>query len=759
MANASTIHKTNYDLRTYKLRALLKKKDNVLYNKYDVFWNKARQALKFINDENYTDHGEDHVLRIEKMIFTLLTDKSKENLSAIDLFCLLCACCLHDLGNINKINSFENFSEIRADHHERTGEYLKDNYQKLSLEKHEAIVIGTICHAHGLAHGELLNLEEKSIDPYGKINTPFISTLLRLGDLLDLSFLRAPEIVMDLKKITGISLQHWNLHNKISDIQNNHSSNQIEIYAAINNEYELCDLNKIRNYIQIEIDNCSQIFKDNGIFLNEVIIKSNLDKKRVLTIENPFLKLDSFDWEKHSAFFGRDKEIIDVSEKVTNNKITILVGESGVGKTSLLNAGVKNKLIEDGLYLFPIRFVANFQEDLFNNLKLLFKGFSKFNEKNNLFDLLKAVSSNGFKIIIFFDQFEEIFTYKDESLKQEVILFYKTILSNKDINLNSVLIIREEFLADLWELSGIFPEFYNKDFTYRLKKLSRENAKKAVKNTIKHVGYLTDNYIIDNLLDDFTKEDETIYPPYLQIVCHRVFENHRTKYGNTAAATPINTYDYFDLGGADKIISDYFDEILDGFSQNEREVINKILSHMITFFQTKQRVSYEDISKINNGIINIDKTLDRLINHRIIRNIESENAREYELIHDFLARQIMETSSDFFVSSRVRQVKEHIDNNLAKPLRLKEVADMIGFSNEHLSRLFKKEMGINFVEYVNKERVNIAKKLLKDKYTRISAIYPKVGFSNGQHFSRIFKEYTGKSPSRFRKDLNADNIY
>jgi two-component system response regulator YesN len=97
----------------------------------------------------------------------------------------------------------------------------------------------------------------------------------------------------------------------------------------------------------------------------------------------------------------------------------------------------------------------------------------------------------------------------------------------------------------------------------------------------------------------------------------------------------------------------------------------------------------------------------------------------------------------------VQKVSENIDN---EELSLKWLSSHMVFANvDYLSKIFKKEMGINFSQYVIRERMEMAKNLL---YTdnKIYTVARKVGFGdNSQYFSQVFKSYTGLSPSYYRR--------
>lgn len=729
------------DLKTHRLRKLLEGRDRELYNRYELLWKFVLDNyLKFQNIENFTDHGKNHVLNIEKNINDLITKEAGKKLTPFDLFCLLSACCLHDIGMIQN----------RIDHHKITREILKKDHDKFHLNQQEAEIIGQICYSHGIPDlDELVPYDNWSVAPHGKVNTLLLAALLRIGDILDLSFLRAPKLAAELKRIKGISLYHWDLHEKVSNIEINPENTEITIFGKASNEYDLSKLHGLRNLVESEINIVEEIFRENGINFEKISLRTNLDKQKVLSKQNPFIRLAPFEWSQHVAFFGRDKEINDMEKKMSSGKLLVLAGVSGVGKTSLLNAGLKQRLIENETYVFNIMIAEDFEANLLKNLKTHLPEF----KSDDLFGLLEEISSEGFKAAIFIDQFEELFAVSEnQKIKPRMVSFLKKILHNEKISTQVVLGLREDFLAHLWEVSQQVPELYDREKTYRLNKLQIENARQAIVNTIKHVKYNIDSALLDELLDDFTKEETVIYPPYIQIVCYEIFENHKETYKSKSEETAINLAIYEKLGRSEKIVSGYFEEILDRFNYEERTVLNEILARMVTFFQTKQRISYEQIKEINNGRVEIQKTLDRLIKLRLINKIETEVDDEYELIHDFLARKIMGIKRSVGVSSKIKKVVEYIEDNFEKQISLQDVANEVDFSKEHLSRLFKVEMKENFIDYLNKRRIKEAKRYIeKNPGIKINEIFQNVGFTNPQHFTKIFKKVAGYTPVGYKK--------
>jgi two-component system, response regulator YesN len=97
----------------------------------------------------------------------------------------------------------------------------------------------------------------------------------------------------------------------------------------------------------------------------------------------------------------------------------------------------------------------------------------------------------------------------------------------------------------------------------------------------------------------------------------------------------------------------------------------------------------------------------------------------------------------------VQQVCKYIRENCGSDLSLVQCADLVGMSPSYLSRLFKKEMGINFLDYVVECKVEEAKRLLAETDYNVSEIAASVGYSE-RNLNRIFQRFTKMSPSSFR---------
>ncbi|NIK75112.1 two-component system response regulator YesN [Paenibacillus castaneae] len=98
----------------------------------------------------------------------------------------------------------------------------------------------------------------------------------------------------------------------------------------------------------------------------------------------------------------------------------------------------------------------------------------------------------------------------------------------------------------------------------------------------------------------------------------------------------------------------------------------------------------------------------------------------------------------------VKEVIHYVRNHYDKPIGLTEAADYIAVTPPHLSKVFKEEMGITFIKWLNQLRMEEAKRLLKHTFLKTYEIAEKVGFQDYKYFSLIFKKHTGYSPRDYR---------
>ena len=101
-------------------------------------------------------------------------------------------------------------------------------------------------------------------------------------------------------------------------------------------------------------------------------------------------------------------------------------------------------------------------------------------------------------------------------------------------------------------------------------------------------------------------------------------------------------------------------------------------------------------------------------------------------------------------SVRIWKARNYIDEHVGEELSLKNVAKAAETSANYLSEKFKEAVGINFVKYVARARYERAARLLDDADLRVSEIAFAAGFQSLSQFNRVFKKFSGKSPTAYR---------
>lgn len=106
----------------------------------------------------------------------------------------------------------------------------------------------------------------------------------------------------------------------------------------------------------------------------------------------------------------------------------------------------------------------------------------------------------------------------------------------------------------------------------------------------------------------------------------------------------------------------------------------------------------------------------------------------------------------------VKELRQIIQDQVDSSLNLTEVSKSLDINPSYLSREFSKHFNnLSFGEYIRKLRIEKAKDLISQKKYTLTEIAYLTGFSDQSHFTRIFKQHTGKSPSAHRKELEKSN--
>ncbi|MDY4079872.1 MAG: AraC family transcriptional regulator [Clostridium sp.] len=116
-------------------------------------------------------------------------------------------------------------------------------------------------------------------------------------------------------------------------------------------------------------------------------------------------------------------------------------------------------------------------------------------------------------------------------------------------------------------------------------------------------------------------------------------------------------------------------------------------------------------------------------------------------IHDCSTKIKDDTTND------IKAILEYIKINYMNPISIKDLANVVNFSEHYFMRFFKKYMGMTCIDYINEYRLNIATNLLETTDMSIMEIAVKVGVNNISYFNKIFKKKFNLTPKEYRKNL------
>lgn len=121
------------------------------------------------------------------------------------------------------------------------------------------------------------------------------------------------------------------------------------------------------------------------------------------------------------------------------------------------------------------------------------------------------------------------------------------------------------------------------------------------------------------------------------------------------------------------------------------------------------------------------------------------------LIRNYAANEAADDRQNALTGFKLRRAVAHLEEHLAEPFNLAQLAETVGMSEFHFSRLFKKATGLSPSRYFIRQRVARAQLLLQETDTSIIEIGMSVGYSSPSHFAQVFRRETGLPPSHYRR--------
>ena len=125
---------------------------------------------------------------------------------------------------------------------------------------------------------------------------------------------------------------------------------------------------------------------------------------------------------------------------------------------------------------------------------------------------------------------------------------------------------------------------------------------------------------------------------------------------------------------------------------------------------------------------------------------------EYHMVRTYIRMINQERTHTY--SLPVTEMINHIHSHITESITLHDLAQTTHKSKEYLSTVFKKEVGLNLIDYIQNQKIEESKHFLEFTNMNMNEISILFHFCNAGYYTRIFKKHVGKTPSQYRKEMN-----
>src|SRR5680860_206890 len=423
----------------------------------------------------------------------------------------------------------------------------------------------------------------------------------------------------------------------------------------------------------------------------------NIKKNHTISDQRPFLGLRPFEEKNKSQFGGRDKEIRELFGLIENRGLTVVFGKSGIGKTSLLKAGLMPELRQN--FYFPMYLRIDFScatTPLQQLRKFIFEEMKKKDPTIlpiggvtlwEYFHHIKLVDGLVTPILIL-DQFEEMFTLGDKNFRDvleflieladlaenRIPLTVQEEYQNRNETVSSrygeqpyrvVLSLREDYLARLEELKRYIPSIMNNRF-----RVVQMTIGQAMDAAIKPGKGLIDQAVAKEIIlklpevsqSDFefleqngsNRQKLKVEPFLLSLICDRINEKRIEAALDTITIELVSQFNVTD------VISSFYNETIRKYGEIVEQAIE---DRLLTEGGFRKLQALEELQ----GTYDIsDQIIDELVDARVLRKEIRDGVDYTELIHDVLAPVIKEKRNKRVEVERNERIREEVERNKAK---------------------------------------------------------------------------------------------
>jgi len=361
---------------------------------------------------------------------------------------------------------------------------------------------------------------------------------------------------------------------------------------------------------------------------------------------SPYKALLEYDIDDAALFYGRSAAIEALLDHLERGPLTVFHADSGVGKTSLLKAGIVPRLLADGhvpLYVRPYKTPVH--QALKRRLLPQLKQTPNL-AAASLHSLLGQVTDllGGKRLVVLLDQFEEVFTEQSAEARADFVQQLASCLDDDLLPVHWILALRGKWFSQLSTFQPAVRNPYANECL--LPPLSRSEARAAILEPAKLQGIVLEDDLHSVILDDLG--GDAINPSELQLVCHTLAS------GLAPGEERLTLAAYEQIGGAEGVLRNHLDIVLKrNLPPDDRELAWQLLagivdrhSHCATETELVTRLKVYDFNEADTR-----RVLGLLETNRLVRL--SEDC--YRLTSDSLLPRIQQWANQRAVAEQLRE--------------------------------------------------------------------------------------------------------
>ena len=175
-------------------------------------------------------------------------------------------------------------------------------------------------------------------------------------------------------------------------------------------------------------------------------------------------------------------------------------------------------------------------------------------------------------------------------------------------------------------------------------------------------------------------------------------------------------------------------------------------NHMDVFRMKNQ---IKNMTMVFLDMLELDEQEKEILHQNFIAEMDSVSCREdYEQILEKNLNHLIAIWQEASVrtDNRIEQILDYMELHYTEDLKLEEIGARFGFSYHYLSAYFNQTMKEGFNDYLNRIRIHKSCEILQNPMIPVAQVSEIVGYSGHSYFCRVFKKFTGKTPSEWRRD-------